>query len=80
MLCAVNPSRVLPTFRDAALREVVDSIMTISGSLLEIVNYNIEASFQLHFLFHSNSDHLLVPAICLHRRTCNTANHDQCPD
>jgi len=42
-MCAVNPSRILPTFSDAALREVVDSIATISGSL-EIVNYNVEAS------------------------------------
>jgi len=43
-MCVVNPSRILPTFSDAALREVVDSIATISGSLLEIVNYNVEAS------------------------------------
>ena len=43
-MCAVNPSRISPTFSDAALREVVDSIATISGSLLEIVNYNIEVS------------------------------------
>ncbi|KAF9485144.1 fatty acid synthetase alpha subunit [Pholiota conissans] len=41
-MCAVNPSRISPTFSDAALREVVDSIATISGSLLEIVNYNVE--------------------------------------
>jgi hypothetical protein len=54
--------------------QVVDSIATISGSLLAIVNYNVEASFQLHFLFHSNSDCLLVLAICLRRRTCNTTN------
>ena len=48
-MCAVNPSRISPTFSDAALREVVNSIATISGSLLEIVNYNVEASFQPHF-------------------------------
>ncbi|KJA22981.1 hypothetical protein HYPSUDRAFT_122868, partial [Hypholoma sublateritium FD-334 SS-4] len=41
-MCAVNPSRISPTFSDGALREVVDSIATISGSLLEIVNYNVE--------------------------------------
>ncbi|KAF8199703.1 fatty acid synthase [Pholiota molesta] len=41
-MCAVNPSRISPTFSDAALREVVDSIATVSGSLLEIVNYNVE--------------------------------------
>ena len=79
-MCVVNPSPVSPTFSDTALREVVDSIMTISGSLLEIVNYNIETSFQLHFLFYSNSDYLLGPTICLCRRACNTANHDQCPE
>jgi len=78
-MCAVNPSRISPTFSDAALREVVDSIATISGSLLEIVNYNVEASFQLHFLFHSNSDRLIGPTICLRRRAPNAANHDQCP-
>jgi fatty acid synthase subunit alpha, fungi type len=43
-MCAVNPSRISPTFSDAALREVVDSIAAISGSLLEIVNYNVEVS------------------------------------
>ncbi|KAF5382044.1 hypothetical protein D9615_004428 [Tricholomella constricta] len=41
-MCAVNPSRISKTFSDAALREVVDSIAVISGSLLEIVNYNVE--------------------------------------
>ncbi|KAF8632253.1 hypothetical protein AX15_002000 [Amanita polypyramis BW_CC] len=41
-MCAVNPSRVHKTFSDAALREVVDSISVITGSLLEIVNYNVE--------------------------------------
>ncbi|KAG6813968.1 hypothetical protein H0H92_005223, partial [Tricholoma furcatifolium] len=41
-MCAVNPSRISKTFTDAALREVVDSIAVITGSLLEIVNYNVE--------------------------------------
>ncbi|KAF9267936.1 fatty acid synthase [Marasmius fiardii PR-910] len=41
-MCAVNPSRISPTFSDAALREVVDTIASLSGSLLEIVNYNVE--------------------------------------
>ena len=42
-LCdAVNPSHISPTFSDATRREVFD---TISGSLLEIANYNIEVSF-----------------------------------
>lgn len=41
-MCAVNPSRISKTFSDAALREVVDSIAVQTGSLLEIVNYNVE--------------------------------------
>ncbi|KAJ6512975.1 fatty acid synthase [Mycena sanguinolenta] len=41
-MCAVNPSRISKTFTDAALREVVDSISTSTGTLLEIVNYNVE--------------------------------------
>ncbi|KAK7025306.1 fatty acid synthase alpha subunit Lsd1 [Paramarasmius palmivorus] len=42
-MCAVNPSRISKTFSDAALREVVDTIATITDSLLEIVNYNVES-------------------------------------
>ena len=41
-MCAVNPSRISKTFTDAALREVVDDIANRTGSLLEIVNYNVE--------------------------------------
>ncbi|KAF9490473.1 fatty acid synthetase alpha subunit [Pleurotus eryngii] len=41
-MCAVNPSRISSSFTDAALREVVDCIASVSGSLLEIVNYNVE--------------------------------------
>ncbi|EGN98830.1 hypothetical protein SERLA73DRAFT_168429 [Serpula lacrymans var. lacrymans S7.3] len=41
-MCAVNPSRISKTFSDAALREVVDTIASRTGSLLEIVNYNVE--------------------------------------
>lgn len=41
-MCAVNPSRISKSFSDAALREVVDTIAVITGSLLEIVNYNVE--------------------------------------
>jgi fatty acid synthase subunit beta len=43
-MCAVNPSRISKTFTDAALREVVDSIATLTNTLLEIVNYNVEVS------------------------------------
>ncbi|EIN09976.1 fatty acid synthase [Punctularia strigosozonata HHB-11173 SS5] len=41
-MCAVNPSRISPSFSDAALREVVDAIAHRTGCLLEIVNYNVE--------------------------------------
>jgi fatty acid synthase subunit beta len=41
-MCAVNPSRILKTFTDAALHEVIDSIVVCTGTLLEIVNYNVE--------------------------------------
>lgn len=43
-MCAVNPSRVSGTFSDAALREVVEAISQHTGLLLEIVNFNVEAS------------------------------------
>ncbi|ODV82972.1 hypothetical protein CANARDRAFT_30438 [[Candida] arabinofermentans NRRL YB-2248] len=41
-MCAVNPSRISPTFTDAALRFVIDHISKQTGWLLEIVNYNVE--------------------------------------
>jgi fatty acid synthase subunit alpha len=41
-MCAVNPSRISKTFSDSALREVVESISSITGALLEIVNFNVE--------------------------------------
>ncbi|TFK78162.1 hypothetical protein K466DRAFT_607256, partial [Polyporus arcularius HHB13444] len=41
-MCAVNPSRISKTFNDTALREVVDSIATRTGTLLEIVNFKVE--------------------------------------
>ncbi|EGV63242.1 beta subunit of fatty acid synthetase [Yamadazyma tenuis] len=41
-MCAVNPTRVGPTFNDAALRFVVDEVSARTGWLLEIVNYNVE--------------------------------------
>lgn len=41
-MCAVNPTRVNPTFNDAALRFVVNEVSSKTGWLLEIVNYNVE--------------------------------------
>lgn len=52
-MCAVNPSRI-SSFSDAALREVVDTISVLTGTLLEIVNYNVEVCAEVLFqcLFH----------------------------
>ena len=52
---AVNPSRISKTFSDAALREVVESIALHTGTLLEIVNYNVEVcnSTSLYSLIHA---------------------------
>ncbi|KAG9047855.1 3-oxoacyl-[acyl-carrier-protein] synthase [Tulasnella sp. UAMH 9824] len=41
-MCAVNPSRISPSFNDAALREVVETISRRTETLLEIVNFNVE--------------------------------------
>jgi fatty acid synthase subunit alpha len=46
-MCAVNPSRISPSFTDAALREVVDTISTRTDTLLEIVNFNVEVCHHL---------------------------------
>lgn len=40
-MCAVNPSRVSPTFSETALRLVVSECSQITGWLLEIVNFNV---------------------------------------
>lgn len=48
-MCAVNPSRISKTFNDAALREVVDHIATRTGTLLEIVNFNVEVSITFEY-------------------------------
>lgn len=52
-MCAVNPSRISKTFSDAALREVVDSIATRTGCLLEIVNYNVEVCRTFNIIFQT---------------------------
>ena len=41
-MCAVNPSRISPTFYNSALREVVDDISRKINCLLEIVNFNVD--------------------------------------
>ena len=52
-MCAVNPSRISKSFSGAALREVIDEIALNTGSLLKIVNYNVEvrACFSLTILY-----------------------------
>lgn len=75
-MCAVNPSRISADFTDAALREVVDTISTLTNTLLEIVNYNVEVWFLPNNLLH---DLILPkgPTICLCWRACRFANYDQ---
>ena len=43
-MCTANPSCILKTFSDTAMREVVDTIATRTSTLLEIINYSIEVS------------------------------------
>ena len=57
-MCAVNSSRVSPTFSDVALREVVDSIATHTASLLRIVSYNVGVG--LSFLTAIHLDYLCI--------------------
>ena len=55
-MCAVNPSRISPSFNDSALREVVDDISRKTNCLLEIVNFNVEVCpiFSLTYNFPLN--------------------------
>ena len=59
-MCTVNPSHVSKTFSDAALREVVNSIATLTGTLLEIVNYNVEVRhiLPLKLLYRSSNSNM----------------------
>ncbi len=40
-MMACNPTRIGPSFSDAAFSEVVDTIGRVSGKLLQTVNYNV---------------------------------------
>ncbi|KIN98953.1 hypothetical protein M404DRAFT_966461 [Pisolithus tinctorius Marx 270] len=42
VICTANPSHISRILGEMALREVMDTIATRTGTLLEIVNYNIE--------------------------------------
>ena len=44
VMCTANPSRILKTFSNTAMREVVDTIATRTSTRLEIVNYSVEVS------------------------------------
>lgn len=78
-MCAVNPSRTLPMFSDAALREAVDTITTISGALLEAANYNVEVcSFISSLCVCSYLGSLPGSAICLRWKAFGTTGHGRC--
>lgn len=74
-MCAVNPSRISKTFNDQALREVVDSISTITDTLLQIVNYNVDVCVFLAPFRVSNSG--LGSTIRLRWRAARPPNYDQ---
>ena len=78
-MCAVNPSRISKTFNDAALREVVDDIASRTGSLLEIVNYNVEVSNEA-FITMSHDSHVNTGSTIRRCwRTCCAADFDKRP-
>jgi len=79
-MCAVNPSRISKTFTDAALREVIDSIAVRTGTLLEIVNYNVEVGCLESYRLSCMSDFCAGPTIRLRWRTCSTSSSDQCSE
>jgi len=78
-MCAVNPSRISKTFSDAALREVVDSISTSTGCLLEIVNYNVDVRY-FYLVAFSTHVPFIGSTICLRGRTCSASNNNQCAE
>ncbi|KAI9173009.1 fatty acid synthase alpha subunit Lsd1 [Blastocladiella emersonii ATCC 22665] len=41
-MCAVNPARVNKFFKEKDLEDLVAHVRTVTGSLLEIVNYNVD--------------------------------------
>ena len=75
-MCAVNPGRISKTFSETAMREVVDTIATRTGTLLEIVNYNVEVSTSSDFpeLYLRS---IAGSTIRLCRRTCGSSDFDQ---
>ena len=62
--------------RDAALREVVDSIVTRTASL----HYNVEVSLVFLITTYSISYVLIGSTICLCRGTRCSADYDQCAE
>ena len=52
-MCAINPSCVGKMFDDAALREIVNTIVNGRDCLLEIVNFNVEVCKQFFISLRS---------------------------
>lgn len=78
-MCAVNPSRISPSFNDSALREVVDDISSKTNCLLEIVNFNVEVC-PLILLCTAFTKRLLPGStIRVRRRVGSPADDDKCP-
>jgi fatty acid synthase subunit alpha len=78
-MCAVNPSRISKTFNDAALREVVDTIATSTGCLLEIANYNLDVCY-FYLVVVSAHVPFIGSTICLRRKTCGASNNNKCAE
>lgn len=79
-MCAVNPSRISKSFSDAALKEVVGTISMLSGSFLEIMNYNVEVCFFLTSSYYNRFSLYFsyrVSNMCA-LESCRTPNDDQC--
>lgn len=77
-MCAVNPSRISKTFNGTALREVVETIATRTGCLVEIVNFNFEVGRYFSFNL-SQSDLCIGLTICLRWRVDRASDTGQRP-
>ena len=71
-MCAVNPSRISPSFNEQALQYVVENIAEVTGWLIEIVNFNVansqyvcagDVSFRLSFFNNSTNIHTKLRAL-----------------
>jgi malonyl CoA-acyl carrier protein transacylase len=77
-MCAVNPSRISKTFTDGALRKVVDSITSHTGTLLEISTITLrQASLHIHLSCPSKLHLCIGSTIRLRGRACGASNNNQ---